>query len=269
MMRATDNRYKEGQYLSRQPLIKVYIHMAKLTPEDVLKKLPSAELKALSASWSAECAIDDEITRRNALKAFKERRLIDLADLLEGKGKFKNRGVSANNFDMGTFFRVEDSSADALASAPSAAKAVELGCGFAACACGHAGLHPEFRRQGFCTTKSGEELDGRTYYSENVTFKDSKGNVLRDFEAASAFFGIVYADAEKLFSYQDRLGKKGNSPAAVANRIREFVKAQKVEAAALARMDKAAKNAVARKAAARKAAKEAKKTSVTAKSKKA
>lgn len=242
--------------------------MARITTQEVLKKLSSDELKALHSSWSAEHAIEDEISRRKALKSFKAQRLLDVADLLEGKGKFKNRAVATEKFDMSTFLSAEDSTFEKFAEAPSVEKAVELGCGFAACACGHAGLQPEFRRQGFFTTKSGEEVDGRAYYSENVHYKDKTGTIYHDFEAASQFFGIVFSDAEKLFSYQERLGKKGNTPSAVAQRIRNFVKDQNAECAALARLDKKAKEAVARKAAARKAAKEAKKVTVTEKSNK-
>lgn len=229
--------------------------MAKITTEDVLKKLSSAELKVLHDAWNMKGDIDDEVERRKALKTFKAQRLIDVADLLEGKGKFKNRGVANEKFNMDTFLRLEDGASDTFAQADSATKAVEMGCGFAACACGHAGLQPEFRRQGFFTTKSGEDFEGRTYHYEDVHYKDRNGSIHHDFDAASEFFGIVYSDAENLFSYHERLGKKGNTPSAVAKRIRDFVKAQKVQADAIARMDKKVKESVARKAAARKAKK--------------
>jgi hypothetical protein len=219
-------------------------------------------LKLLSKNPFIDELIDSMLERRIAIKKFRPDRLTDVADLLEGKGKFKDNGVEPSKFDMSIFFDSPDlpyvgyDDLGSLETSDSAASVVEKGCGFAACACGHAGLRPEFRRQGFKTVRRGEPGLGFTTYSETVTYKDKT-----DFNAAREFFGITEDDCNHLFLPMS--SNRSNTPKAVAKRIRDFVAKRKVEVSALVKHDAKAKAATARMAARKAAKKTAKKVTVT------
>lgn len=194
--------------------------------DEILARIPTKVLKAVYESGQVYYAIEDTIAKRNRLKKFKQDALLRVADLLEGKGPYKNKGVKPENFDMGVFARTASPNEEYIQLNPKSEAAKTLGdtyvpvkqCGFAACACGHAGLDKWFRQRGFKVELS--VIDGN-YYQE-LTYKGEIG-----FEAAQAFFGLSEQEAEHLF--MDRNAKTQNTRSAVAARIREFVKNKKAE----------------------------------------
>lgn len=194
--------------------------------EGILTKIPLKDLKAVYESGQVYDVIEETIEKRNKLKNFKADALIRVADLLEGKGPYKNKGVKPENFDMAVFARSASPGDEYIQVNANSEAAKALGktyvpvkeCGFAACACGHAGLDKWFRQRGFMIELS--NIYG-TYY-QDLTYKGHAG-----FDAAQEFFGLTVQEAEHLF--MDRRTKAQNTRGAVASRIREFVKAKKAE----------------------------------------
>lgn len=88
-------------------------------------------------------------------------------------------------------------------------------CGTTACAVGAAMLHPWFNERGLIAT-----FDGG-FGAPCIRNNNSAGS---DFDAAAAFFGLNFDQAVSLFSPSSYPTHHLNSPQAVADKVRKFVK---------------------------------------------
>jgi hypothetical protein len=171
--------------------------------------------------------------------------LLELADFLQGKGKYEGKGVPREKFDINTWMmdsnfsdnrrarrtRVAGKEAfrktgkTVVAKVPRADEPSLLvkmvnevqpnHCQTAGCACGWAATLPSFRRRGLALVKLPDAYMPRIYFDG-----------LTDFDAVQKFFGLKNSEAEFLFSggkYIQELDKI--TPSIVARRIRKFVAA--------------------------------------------
>jgi hypothetical protein len=89
-------------------------------------------------------------------------------------------------------------------------------CGTTACALGHAGFIPSFRKAGLKSVVNERGWGGR------VKFTNKQGVTYTDYDAGLAFFDLSNNEADWLFYPESYGTKKG--PKTVAKRIRSLVK---------------------------------------------
>lgn len=100
---------------------------------------------------------------------------------------------------------------------PSETLSIPHKCGAVACACGYAGLDPQFRAEGFKTLPNGL-----------ILYSTEEGRDYKGWTAVEAFFDLWDDTAQYLFCSDAYMAKETKDVKTVIARLREFIETRRV-----------------------------------------